>query len=92
MKNATSISCPQCSHEFNPEVAISSRIEQDLKIKYTEQVNQLHQQHEARRLELELEKKHIADMRELHDKLVQEQVAQERILLETKLKAELSQL
>jgi hypothetical protein len=91
MKNATSISCPQCSHEFNPEEAISSRIEQNLKIKYAEQANQLHQQHEARRLELELEKDHIAQMREQQEKLVQEQVAQERILLETKLKAELSQ-
>ncbi|MBX0332983.1 DUF2130 domain-containing protein [Pontibacter sp. HSC-14F20] len=91
MNNATAISCPQCSHEFNPKAAIASRIEQELKSKFAEQANQLHKQHEARRLEMEKEKQQLEEMRQQQDKLVQEQVARERSVLENKLKAELSQ-
>lgn len=91
MPNATKISCPQCSHEFNPEAAIASRIEQELKSQFAEQVNQLHKQHEAKRNEVELELKRIEEMREQQDKLVKEQVAKERCVLENKLKAELTQ-
>ncbi|EJF08511.1 DUF2130 domain-containing protein [Pontibacter sp. BAB1700] len=91
MKNATAISCPQCSHEFNPEAAIASRIEQELKTKFAEQASQLHKQHEARRLEMEKEKQQLEEMRQQQEKLVQEQVARERSVLENKLRAELSQ-
>lgn len=91
MKNATAISCPQCSHEFNPEAAIASRIEQELKSKFAEQASHLHKQHEARRLEIDKEKQQLEELRQQQDKLVQEQVARERSVLENKLKAELSQ-
>lgn len=91
MKNATTISCPQCTHEFNPEVAITSRIEQELKSKFAEQASQLHKQHEAKQLEVEKERMQLEEMRLQQDQLVKEQVARERSALENKLKAELSQ-
>lgn len=90
MKNATSISCPQCSHEFNPEAAIASRIEQELKTKFAEQASQLHKQHETRRLEMEKEKQQLESMRQQQEALIQQQVAQERAKLEQALKAELN--
>ncbi|SFG29483.1 DUF2130 domain-containing protein [Pontibacter chinhatensis] len=91
MKNATTISCPQCSHEFNPEAAIASRIEQELKNKFAEQASLLHRQHEAKRLEVEKEKKQLEEMRLQQEQLVQEQVARERGVLENKLRTELNQ-
>ncbi|WP_210487289.1 DUF2130 domain-containing protein [Rufibacter aurantiacus] len=90
MNNATTISCPKCTHEFHPEEAIAFRIEQRLKAEFAEQVNQLHQKGEQQRLALQQEKDQLDRMRLQQDELIKQQVALERKKVENELQKELS--
>lgn len=71
------ITCPNCSHEFDVEEALSGKLEAHFKAEYERKVNEQSAKFHAKQAELEAERKAFQEKKEKENELFKERLAKQ---------------
>ena len=87
---STSIICPNCKHEFEPQAAIEEEISKAYNEKLNIEKHRLNNEFQQQQLQLEKQRKEFEEKKKIENDLFQERLQKEKLKLQTDIQEQLT--